>query len=207
MYSFLAWLHYPYLVQKLECSKQTRPKIWLLMSWPLASTGHQQPYNWPCKINLPLTYTKFQAEELLAPVFQITASQSARSRQLWRRAWNFFKTFLQFYVYDLRFKAAGLTTFLVEFWTLLAPSLKNDKNYESIFVSCNKVGSQKKNDKNCENIFVSCNKVGSPKFNPKLVLTHMYYILSCSYWCTGAKAQGHQYPQCWLDIHCNGPIS
>ena len=52
-------------------------------------------------------------------VFQITASLSTRSRQLWRRTGNFFKTFLQFYVYDLRFKAAGLTTFLVEFWTLV----------------------------------------------------------------------------------------
>ena len=31
----------------------------------------------------------------------------------------FFETFLQFYVYDLRFKAAGLTTFLIEFWTLI----------------------------------------------------------------------------------------
>ena len=51
-------------------------------------------------------------------VFQITASPSARSRQLWRRTGNFLKTFLQFYVYDLRFKAAGLATFLVEFWTL-----------------------------------------------------------------------------------------
>ena len=54
-------------------------------------------------------------------MFQITASPSARSRQLWRRTGNFFKTFLQFYVYDLRFKAAGLTTILIEFWTLPLP--------------------------------------------------------------------------------------
>ena len=33
-------------------------------------------------------------------VFQITASPSARSRQLWRRTRNFLKNFLQFYVYD-----------------------------------------------------------------------------------------------------------
>ena len=32
-----------------------------------------------------------------------------------------FETFLQFYVYDLRFNAAGLTTLLIEFWTLLPP--------------------------------------------------------------------------------------
>ena len=53
------------------------------------------------------------------PVFQITASPSARSRQLWRRTGHFFKIFLQFYVYDLSIKATGLTTFFVEFWTLL----------------------------------------------------------------------------------------
>ena len=29
----------------------------------------------------------------------------------------------------------------------------------------------------------------------------------CGYWCAGAKAPGHQYPQCWLNIHCIGPIS
>ena len=52
-------------------------------------------------------------------VFQITASPSARSRQLLRRTGNFFfSDFLQFHVYDLRFKAGGLTPFLTEFWTL-----------------------------------------------------------------------------------------
>ena len=29
----------------------------------------------------------------------------------------------------------------------------------------------------------------------------------CSYWCPGAKAPGHQYPQCWLNIHCFGLVS
>ena len=29
----------------------------------------------------------------------------------------------------------------------------------------------------------------------------------CSYWCPGAKAPGHQYPQCWLNIHCIGSVS
>ena len=28
----------------------------------------------------------------------------------------------------------------------------------------------------------------------------------CGYWCPGAKAPGHQYPQCWLNIHCIGPV-
>ena len=26
------------------------------------------------------------------------------------------------------------------------------------------------------------------------------------YWCPGAKAPGHQYPQCWLNIHCIGLV-
>ena len=29
----------------------------------------------------------------------------------------------------------------------------------------------------------------------------------CGYWCPGAKAPGHQYPQCWLNINCIGPVS
>ena len=33
------------------------------------------------------------------------------------------------------------------------------------------------------------------------------YSQHCGYWCPGAKAQGHQYPQCWLNIHCIGPVS
>ena len=56
----------------------------------------------------------------LSSMFQITASLSAWSRQLWRRTSNFLKNFLQSYVYDLRFKAEGLTTFFNEFWTLLS---------------------------------------------------------------------------------------
>ena len=29
----------------------------------------------------------------------------------------------------------------------------------------------------------------------------------CGYWCPGAKAPGHQYPQRWPNIHCSGPVS
>ena len=29
----------------------------------------------------------------------------------------------------------------------------------------------------------------------------------CGYWCPGAKAPSHQYPHCWLNIHCIGPVS
>ena len=29
----------------------------------------------------------------------------------------------------------------------------------------------------------------------------------CGNWCPGAKAPGHQHPQCWVNIHCIGPIS
>ena len=55
---------------------------------------------------------------MFTAVFQITASPSARSRQLWSRTVKFGKTYLQFYVYGLRFNTAGLTTLLIEFWTL-----------------------------------------------------------------------------------------
>ena len=61
-------------------------------------------------------------------MFQNIASPSARSRQLWRRTGNFFKTFLQFYVDDFRFKAAGLTTFSDEFWTLTVYLTKKTPN-------------------------------------------------------------------------------
>ena len=29
----------------------------------------------------------------------------------------------------------------------------------------------------------------------------------CDYWCPGALAPGHQYSQCWTNIHCIGPVS
>ena len=29
----------------------------------------------------------------------------------------------------------------------------------------------------------------------------------CDYWCPGAKAPSHQYPQCWLNVHCTEPVS
>ena len=70
----------------------------------------------PCRItSCPLTTTCGG----VVTVFQITASPSARCRQFWRRTRKFFQDFLQFYVYDLRFKAGGLTTFLTVFWTLV----------------------------------------------------------------------------------------
>ena len=32
------------------------------------------------------------------------------------------------------------------------------------------------------------------------------YIQYCGYWCSGAKAPGHQYPQCWTNVHCIGLV-
>ena len=29
----------------------------------------------------------------------------------------------------------------------------------------------------------------------------------CSYWCPGAKAPGHQYPRCWMNIHSTESVS
>ena len=47
-----------------------------------------------------------------------SAGPLVQGRQLRRRAGNFLLIFLQFYVYDLRFKTWGPTTFLTEFQTL-----------------------------------------------------------------------------------------
>ena len=51
-------------------------------------------------------------------VLEIPTGPPVRGRQLWRRTGNFLLIFLQFYVYDLRFKQWGPTTFLTEFQTL-----------------------------------------------------------------------------------------
>ena len=52
-------------------------------------------------------------------VLEIPTGPPVRGRQLWRRTGNFSLIFLWFYVYDLRFKTWGPTTFLTEFPTLL----------------------------------------------------------------------------------------
>ena len=55
-------------------------------------------------------------------VLEIPTSPSVRGRQLWRRTGNILLTFLQFYVYDLRFKPWGPTTFLSfkHWWGVIA---------------------------------------------------------------------------------------
>ena len=61
----------------------------------------------------------FSKNQLWA-VLEIPTGPPVRGRQLWRRTGNFLLIFLQFYVYDLRSKAWGPTTFLTEFQTLVA---------------------------------------------------------------------------------------
>ena len=43
--------------------------------------------------------------------------------------------------------------------------------------------------------------------NPKTPGNTWVCSQHCGYWCPGAKAPGHQYPHCWLNIHCIGPVS
>ena len=81
-------------------------------------------------ISYRLLSMKFINMLYVCAVFQITASPPARSRQLWRRTRNFFKDFLQFYVYDLRFKAGGLTTFFTEFWTLVCAQSGTHRRFD-----------------------------------------------------------------------------
>ena len=52
------------------------------------------------------------------PVLEIPTGPPVRGRQLWRRTGNFLLFFLQFDVYDFKFKPRGPTTFLTEFQTL-----------------------------------------------------------------------------------------
>ena len=52
------------------------------------------------------------------PVLEIPIGPPVRGRQLWRTGY-FLLTFLQFHVYDLRFKVWGPTTFFTEFQTLV----------------------------------------------------------------------------------------
>ena len=42
-------------------------------------------------------------------MLEIPTDQLVQGRQFWRRTSNFFVIFLQFYVYDMRFKAFQLT--------------------------------------------------------------------------------------------------
>ena len=112
------------------------------------------------------TFLQHWTAGILLTVFQITASPSARSRQLWRRTGNFLKKFLQFYVYDLIFKAAGLTTFLVEFWTLLLSLWKYDLwNGISFGFECD-----------VPNFCQSLLHYTPPKYPPKRSLVGVYWI-------------------------------
>ena len=64
------------------------------------------------KNHVTLTYYPLRA------VLAIPTGLLVRGQQLWGRTRNFLLIFLQFYVYDLRFKAWGPTTCLTEFQTL-----------------------------------------------------------------------------------------
>ena len=57
--------------------------------------------------------------EVWVTVLEIPTGPPVRGQQLWRRTGNFLLILLQFYDYDLRFKARGPTTFLTEFQTLV----------------------------------------------------------------------------------------
>ena len=101
------------------------------MAWCHQATSHYLSRSWPssllrCGVTRgqwvnSLTSVRCGSNsksiifKLIIPVFQISACPSARRGQLWRRTVTFLKTFLQFYVYDLRFKLSGLTTFWLSF--------------------------------------------------------------------------------------------
>ena len=95
------------------------------MSWPCVIPCYDETgwrADWGCYCGRCRMSSAEQLEENCSVP---NCSPSTQSRRLWRRTGNFLYNFLQFYVYGLRLKAGGLTTFLIEFWTL-----KNDKNLE-----------------------------------------------------------------------------
>ena len=67
----------------------------------------------------PAKWRPLHHKHVLHPVLEIPTGPPVRGRQLWRRTENFLLIFLQFCVYDLRFKAWGPTTFFTEFQTLV----------------------------------------------------------------------------------------
>ena len=69
-------------------------------------------------------------------VLEISTGLAVRDRQLWRRTGNFLLIFLQFYVYDLRFKTWGATTFLIEFQTLLPRESKTLNQASEFLQNC-----------------------------------------------------------------------
>ena len=83
------------------------PKIWLLKIWP-----------WKYKVKVR-GEVKVLSHNLGPKSYQIVleipTGPPVRSRQLWRRTGNFLLIFLQFNVYDLRFKPWGPTTFWLSF--------------------------------------------------------------------------------------------
>ena len=98
-----------YTVDNLSSDSQkgifTQDNIWILIWYMLVFNI----FKW--QKDLSLTHCG------LVTVLEIPTGPPVQGRQLWRRTGNFF-IFLQFYVYDLRFKAWGPTTFLTEFQTL-----------------------------------------------------------------------------------------
>ena len=42
--------------------------------------------------------------------------------------------------------------------------------------------------------------------NPKTTGNAWVHHQHCDYWCPCAQAPCHQYPQCWINIHCTGPV-
>ena len=66
-----------------------------------------------------------KVSQYISSVLEIPTGPPVRGRQLWRRTGNFLLIFLQYYVYDLRFKPWGPITFLTEFQTLHIVLLRN----------------------------------------------------------------------------------
>ena len=69
-------------------------------------------------------------------ILETCTSLPVWGRQLWRRTTDFLLIFLRFYVYGLRFKVWGPTTFLTEFQTLTPKNVIHGTSCIISFLTC-----------------------------------------------------------------------
>ena len=72
-------------------------------------------------------------------------------------------------------------------------------------IKCSRLHPPIKNVRNPAKIsmIVACNSLT----HEQLEMHGAMHTQRCGYWCPGAEAPGHEYPQCWLNIHCIGAVS
>ena len=115
-------------------------------------------------------------------VLEIPTGPPVRGRQLWGRTGNFLLIFLQFYVYNLWFKAWGPTTFLTEF-----PTLVEIVNIVRVILS------QNWNHLGQPDVFCGQNQISVPNWNNMIRLLRLSPTHTIAYIIRGLSDTTH----CW----------